>query len=73
MIWLFHCRIKGTVLSWIDIAAGIAAKKHGVYPAVRTCAHAASCVAIIEQHSMHDFFFACLSTPLKIWYSLLFP
>lgn len=24
----------GTVLSWIDIAAGIAAKKHGVYPAV---------------------------------------
>ncbi|KAF9990169.1 Acyl-coenzyme A thioesterase 11 [Mortierella antarctica] len=25
---------SGTVLSWIDIAAGIAAKKHGVYPAV---------------------------------------
>ncbi|KAF9567077.1 Acyl-coenzyme A thioesterase 11 [Mortierella alpina] len=29
------CRsLPGTVLSWIDIAAGIAAKKHGVYPAV---------------------------------------
>ncbi|KAG0252132.1 hypothetical protein BG011_007188 [Mortierella polycephala] len=26
--------LGGTVLSWIDIAAGIAAKKHGVYPAV---------------------------------------
>ncbi|KAF9126781.1 Acyl-coenzyme A thioesterase 11 [Mortierella sp. 14UC] len=35
----FHCDSRGyclggTVLSWIDIAAGIAAKKHGVYPAV---------------------------------------
>ncbi|KAG0373741.1 Acyl-coenzyme A thioesterase 11 [Mortierella sp. AD032] len=35
----FHCDgrgycLGGTVLSWIDIAAGIAAKKHGVYPAV---------------------------------------
>ncbi|KAF9583659.1 Acyl-coenzyme A thioesterase 11 [Lunasporangiospora selenospora] len=34
-----HCDSRGyclggTVLSWIDIAAGIAAKKHGVYPAV---------------------------------------
>ncbi|GJJ71818.1 hypothetical protein EMPS_04175 [Entomortierella parvispora] len=34
-----HCDVRGfclggTVLSWIDIAAGIAAKKHGVYPAV---------------------------------------
>ncbi|KAF9180203.1 Acyl-coenzyme A thioesterase 11 [Haplosporangium sp. Z 767] len=34
-----HCDYRGfclggTVLSWIDIAAGIAAKKHGVYPAV---------------------------------------
>ncbi|KAF9924517.1 Acyl-coenzyme A thioesterase 11 [Linnemannia zychae] len=27
--------LGGTVLSWIDIAAGIAAKKHGVYPAVK--------------------------------------
>ncbi|KAF9966013.1 Acyl-coenzyme A thioesterase 11 [Mortierella alpina] len=26
--------LGGTVLSWIDIAAGIAAKKHGVFPAV---------------------------------------
>ncbi|KAG0370924.1 Acyl-coenzyme A thioesterase 11 [Gamsiella multidivaricata] len=26
--------LGGTVLSWIDISAGIAAKKHGVYPAV---------------------------------------
>ncbi|KAF9152846.1 hypothetical protein BG015_004585 [Linnemannia schmuckeri] len=34
---VFHI---GTVLSWIDIAAGIAAKKHGVYPAVTRCVDA---------------------------------
>ncbi|KAF9909647.1 Acyl-coenzyme A thioesterase 11 [Linnemannia zychae] len=32
--------LGGTVLSWIDIAAGIAAKKHGVYPAVTRCVDA---------------------------------
>ncbi|KAF8946074.1 Acyl-coenzyme A thioesterase 11 [Haplosporangium gracile] len=41
----FHCDgrgycLGGTVLSWIDIAAGIAAKKHGVYPAVTRCVDA---------------------------------
>ncbi|KAF9164521.1 Acyl-coenzyme A thioesterase 11 [Actinomortierella ambigua] len=44
--------LGGTLLAWIDVAAGIAAKKHGVYPAVTRSLDAVHFLAPITTHNI---------------------
>ncbi|KAF9977053.1 Acyl-coenzyme A thioesterase 11 [Actinomortierella ambigua] len=44
--------LGGTLLAWIDVAAGIAAKKHGVYPAVTRSVDAVHFLAPITTHNI---------------------